>query len=174
MISRTPRLVLRPLAFEDLDSLAALRADPDVMRLIGDGQTREKKDTEEGIRKSLLHWQQHNFGRWAVLSKEDATFLGSIELWRSEESGEVELGFLFGKPHWGQGLATESSRAILRYGFETLMLDRIISGVLTDHKASRHVLEKLGLTHDAHHPDNTPKWTVYALTLSEWTEGRTG
>jgi RimJ/RimL family protein N-acetyltransferase len=46
---------------------------------------------------------------------------------------------------WGQGLATEGARAALRYGFEVVGLERIISTARADNAASRRVMEKCGL-----------------------------
>ena len=51
-----------------------------------------------------------------------------------------------GLPFWGRGLATEGATASLRYGFEELGLDRIISIAVPENLASRRVMEKLGMT----------------------------
>ena len=46
--------------------------------------------------------------------------------------------------YWGHGLATEAAAAWVAHGFETLDLDRIIAIVRPAHKASLHVLDKVG------------------------------
>lgn len=38
----THRLLLRPFRADDLDAMAAIWADPEVMRHIGEGQTRDR------------------------------------------------------------------------------------------------------------------------------------
>ena len=59
---------------------------------------------------------------------------------------EVEVGYLLGKLYWGKGYATEGAQVGMDYGFETLKLDRIVGIVHPENVASRHVLEKLGMT----------------------------
>ncbi len=41
--------------------------------------------------------------------------------------GEVDMGFRLAREHWGRGLATEAAAEVLRFGFETLELERIIA-----------------------------------------------
>ena len=48
---------------------------------------------------------------------------------------------------WGQGYAAEAARAALAYGFETLGLDRIFAITLEENRASRAVMERIGLTY---------------------------
>lgn len=62
------------------------------------------------------------------------------------ERQEVDLGYRLMPAYWEMGLATESSRACLRYGFETLHLARIIGLVHPDNVQSVRVLEKCGMT----------------------------
>jgi RimJ/RimL family protein N-acetyltransferase len=58
---------------------------------------------------------------------------------------EVEVDFLLGKSYWGKGYATEAGEAALNFAFEKLGLDEIVGIVHPENKASRRVLEKLGL-----------------------------
>ena len=48
--------------------------------------------------------------------------------------------------YWGQGIATEASIPILKYGFEKLGLKRIIGIAMPDNIGSNRVLEKIGLS----------------------------
>ena len=61
------------------------------------------------------------------------------------------LGYCFAKSAWGRGIATESAREILRFGFEELDLHRVWAGRDTANAGSIRVLEKLGMTREAHH-----------------------
>ena len=51
-------------------------------------------------------------------------------------------------PYWNQGLATEGSREVIRFAFESLGLDALVSFTAPQNTASRRVMEKLGMTHD--------------------------
>jgi len=80
---------------------------------------------------------------------ESGTLLGRIGLLHHEDWPEdpenVEVGWLLDRAVWGRGLATEGALASLRYGFQDLRLERIISIAHPDNRASRRVMEKVGL-----------------------------
>lgn len=59
-------------------------------------------------------------------------------------SGAGELGFWIGRAWWGRGLATEATRAIVRYGFAEGGLQVFSSSHFFDNPASERVLIKLG------------------------------
>ncbi len=78
-------------------------------------------------------------------------FIGFIGLayhdgWPEGEH-KTEVGWRLNRTHWGRGLATEGALASVRYGFEGLGLERIISITLPENAASRRVMEKAGLTY---------------------------
>ena len=59
--------------------------------------------------------------------------------------GEVEIGYAYGSAHWGQGIATEAAFAVIRFGFETVGLARIIGVADPTNVASRRVLGRIGM-----------------------------
>ena len=58
---------------------------------------------------------------------------------------EVEIAYLIAKPWQRQGLGAEAARALVRYGFETLGLKRLIALADPENKASIGTAEKAGL-----------------------------
>jgi ribosomal-protein-alanine N-acetyltransferase len=56
----------------------------------------------------------------------------------------AEVGYWIGEPFWGRGIATRAVMLIADYGFHTLGLIRIHTGVFDFNKASQRVLEKAG------------------------------
>jgi len=46
-------------------------------------------------------------------------------------------------------LATEGARTVMRYGFESLQLDEIVSFTVPSNVRSRRIMQKLGMTHAA-------------------------
>jgi ribosomal-protein-alanine N-acetyltransferase len=141
----TDRLILRPFVPDDLDRLAAILADPDVMRYLPGGTPRTREQTESVLRFTLDHWEQHGFGWWAVTDKVNGELIGWCGLKLTDTTGEVELLYMLARQQWGKGLATEAVTASLRYGFEELGLDRIIAVAVPENMASRHVMEKVGM-----------------------------
>jgi RimJ/RimL family protein N-acetyltransferase len=105
---------------------------------------------------------------YAVCLKENGEAIGSVGLHRNdiaESDDEYELGYWIGKPFWGRGLIPEASRALLRYAFETLGMQRIWCGHYDGNDKSRRVQEKLGFAY--HH-------TTEGLEISLLGEVRTG
>jgi [ribosomal protein S5]-alanine N-acetyltransferase len=60
---------------------------------------------------------------------------------------EVEVGYGFYEPYWGQGLATEVTQACVRFGLEILRLERLVGITSPGNLASQHVLTKCGLVY---------------------------
>ena len=54
---RTKRLLLRSFRDADLDPMAAMCADPEVMRYLGDGRTLDREDTWRQMAMFLGHWE---------------------------------------------------------------------------------------------------------------------
>ena len=80
-----------------------------------------------------------------------------------EGKEEIEIGYLFLRKSWGQGLATEAARAVRDHGFHTLGYARLISLIDPGNLASRRVAEKVGLRQEK----EVEKWgkriCVYAI-----------
>jgi RimJ/RimL family protein N-acetyltransferase len=139
----TARLRLRMFRSEDLDMLAALFADPEVMRYVGDGNPAGKEVAEKAITSIIEHWRVHGFGRWAVEDKQTGEFVGYGGLRSLFDTPEVV--YHFRSAHWGRGFATELARACLKFGFGELGFQRIVAIAKPGNTASIHVMEKLGM-----------------------------
>ena len=61
----------------------------------------------------------------------------------------AEIGYWIGEPYWGKGIATAAVKWLVEYGFETLHLIRIQTGVFEHNIASMRVLEKNGFIKEA-------------------------
>jgi ribosomal-protein-alanine N-acetyltransferase len=141
----TERLILRPFAPEDLDDLAAIRAKPEVMKYIGNGQPQTREQAARRLRTYIEHYESHGFSMCAALWKTDGRLIGLCGLFSLDRTPEIEVGYTFDQPFWGLGLATEAAHAWLRYGFEELRLKAIAAIAYPENTASRHVMEKLGM-----------------------------
>jgi len=122
------------------------------------------------------------FGYWVATHKHNEHIIGKILMgapqpvpWiRLAETSdanpiteEVELGYAFGKAHWGQGYATEACQTIVRYTFEELDLKRFINLVRRVNSASIALMKRLGFrVEDNLHPDYDT--VVGILTQTDW------
>ena len=144
----TERLLLRELRPDDLDDLAALFADPDVVRYVGDGQPAGRDEAQRALHSTLRRWQEQGFGRWAALDRKTGKFIG-MGGFRSL-FGTPEVVYHLAKENWGKGYATELAHAALRFGFEDRGFDRIVAIAKPQNTASIHVMEKLGMQYEKH------------------------
>lgn len=135
----TPHLLLRAFAPGDLDALAAIYADPEVMATIRGG-VRSRAATEAAIAAYTAEWSAHDYGVWAVTDRATGALLGMCGFVE-----RAELGYIFARAAWGRGIATEAATACLNYGFGLLDFDEIFAGALAENAGSRRVLEKLGM-----------------------------
>ncbi len=154
MILTTERLRLRPLGREDLDSLAALYADPQVMRfslgLLDREQTREKLD------RIIAASASRDCNSFSIEWLEDDRFAGICGLapQNVDDVDEIELGYRLMPEFWGRGVATEAALACRNHAFETMRLARIISIIEAANVGSIRVTEKVGLRFEK----ETHKW----------------
>ncbi len=148
---RTERLVLRAWRESDRTPFAAMGQDPRVMRHLGPLLSRAESDALAD--RIAAHFAEHGFGLWAVEAPGVAEFAGFVGLSTPRFAGHftpcVEVGWRLDADHWGRGWATEAARAALRFGFEEVGLTEIVSFTTRENWASRAVMLRLGMTHDA-------------------------
>lgn len=144
----TARLHLREFRPDDLDHLAVLLADADVIRYVGNGLPISRQESENALLSIIRHWEQHGFGRWALIDKETQTFVGYGGL--RSLMGMAEVVYHLAKAYWGRGLATELVRASLRFGFTEHQFERIVAVAKPENAASIHVMEKIGMQYEMH------------------------
>lgn len=145
----TPRLLLRRWRRADVDQLAAINADPEVMRFIGDGSVADRARTAADVAAFERLWRQRGFGRFAVELRETGELVGFVGMAIPDDLPEimpaVEIGWRLARVHWGRGVATEAARAALRYAFGEAGLDRLVSVHVLGNTGSERVMQKLGM-----------------------------
>src|SRR6185436_8426043 len=165
----TDRLLLRMIRLDDLDHLAELLSDPNVMKYVGNGQPSDRAEAERALHSIIKHWEVHGFGRWAIVEKRTGEFIGFGGL--RSLFGTPEIVYHLATAKWGRGFASEAARAILRFGFEQRAFDRIVAIAKPQNTASIHVLEKLGMRFEK----NTRYYEIdvvqYEISREEFTPG---
>jgi RimJ/RimL family protein N-acetyltransferase len=173
-IIETPRLVLRRWTDDDVKPYAAINADPDVMRWIGDGSIRDEETTRANIAKFEAYWEAGGCGMFAVEVRETGELAGftgfAVPDFLPEVMPAVEIGWRLGKSFWGRGYASEAAEAALRFGFEKGGLDRVVSIMKAANSPSERVMVKLGMRLDRELTDSRDgsPLKVYAITAEEY------
>ena len=141
----TPRLLLRRFTPGDLDELYPIFSDTEVVKYMKTGPA-SRAETEHALSTIIKHWEQHGFGRLAVIDKETGKLIGYGGLRNLD--GTPELVYLLARDYWGRGLATETALSSLKWGFEERHFERIIAVTRPEHVASRRVMEKVGMIYE--------------------------
>lgn len=149
-VIKTGRLILREWRDEDLPLIAAINGDPEAMRHFVAPLTREESDA--AIARYRVSQEKYGFCMWAVEAPGVAPVIGVLGLARTGFEPPlaigVEIGWRIAPAHWGKGYATEGAGAALRFGFETIGLDEIVSMTTPVNEPSWRVMERIGMTRD--------------------------
>ena len=132
---------------DDLDDLSAIYADADVMQFLS-GHPLTREETAGWLKYFLDGWENFGFGWWAVALKESGKLIGHCGLQFIHITPEVEVTYGLAKEYWRKGLASESARACLRYGFEELTLERIYALAEPGNTGSHRVMQRVGMSYD--------------------------
>jgi len=141
----TERLLLRAMVDTDFDDLAALYADPVVMRYYP--KTYTPDETKEFFTRILNGYQSVGYHLLATIYKPNGRFIGRCGIVRQEIEGEVipEIGYMLNKDYWGMGLATEAARKLRDFGFSAFEFDRVVSLVRPINTPSQAVARRNGM-----------------------------
>ena len=139
------RLILRPWREDDLDALAQLCADPEVMAHFP--ATLDRAGSAALLGKLMAHQAEHGFTFWALQRREDAAFVGFTGLARVGFAAPfvpaVEIGWRLARSYWGQGYALEAMRSVVGHA-ATMGLRRLSARTHLGNLRSDALLEKLG------------------------------
>jgi ribosomal-protein-alanine N-acetyltransferase len=164
IVVETEHLLFRPLMLSDLDDLAALYADPEVMRFLGGPRSRE--EVQHILNRYIREYEIYGHSFFATIEKREQRFIGQCGLLMQEVEGqpEIELGYLLAPQYWQRGLALEGTQALKDYGLQQLGFPRLISLIPPENVASIHIAEKIGM----HYEHDVDQWgqhfRLYAVT----------
>jgi RimJ/RimL family protein N-acetyltransferase len=179
----TTRLTLRPWQEADRVPFAEMNADPVVMHYFEGPFTRQQSD--EAIDRYLAAFERDGFSLFVATLRDTGDFAGTIGLQIMRFAvpnlphPAVEIGWRLTQSAQGKGLATEGARAIVDYAFNQLSLKEVVAITAIPNCASRHVMEKLGMTHrpelDFDHPHVSTghpyqRHTLYSLRNPNFNE----
>ncbi|PHR34288.1 MAG: GNAT family N-acetyltransferase [Fluviicola sp.] len=168
-IIETERLIMRPFTLDDAQASYEMNTCPEVMEYLGGPFSGSVEDISDMLQENTLgDYEKYNFGRFAVIHKETNEFMGFTGLKYVIELDEVDIGYRLKHKFWRQGYGYESTLPCVKFAFDDLGLDRIISLANPDNIASTNLMKKLGLTYEKEvhiYGDNA---VYYALNKSDW------
>ncbi len=145
----TKRLRLRPLSMRDEKDMYRYASDPAVSRHVLWDAHESLRDTRSALRSAIRQYRSGSPGSFAIERRSDRRMIGTIGfMWINTEHRSAEVGYSLARDCWNQGYATEALAAVLRFGFDTLRLNRIEAQHETSNPASGRVMQKCGMTYE--------------------------
>ncbi|HKN57181.1 MAG TPA: GNAT family N-acetyltransferase [Amycolatopsis sp.] len=159
------RLVLREMTDADLDDMAALLGDPEVMRYYPAPKSRG--EAQAWISRSQQRYREHGFGLWTVCLRDSGEFVGDCGLVRQRVDGmdEVEVGYHVRTALQGNGYATEAAAACLDFARTVLGLSRLTAIIDPANVPSQRIATKIGLRPEKHTTVFGLDRVIYAATF---------
>jgi len=170
----TERLILRMFRQEDLDAYAAMCADEEVMRYIGEGKAIDRVGAWRQMAMMLGQWCLKGHGQFALEERATGVLLGRAGYFEPEGWPGFELGWLLRRESWGKGYATEATRLLLRHAFEAMGRERVISLIRPANTRSIRVAERLGERLEGRTEIFGLDALVYAIDRKAWRPGGAG
>lgn len=179
----TARLKLRPWTVDDLEAIWPVVSDPTFPRFMSWRAHEDKSETREWLEGSARVVSSNEEIRWAIEC--DGKAIGAIGLheitWqvRAFRLDRAELGYWLAPSHQKQGYMTEAVQAVVRFGFDTIGLHKIMVTCMAENAASRRVIEKAAFRWVGRAEDDVwrdGKWhahLIYELTAPEWPDVHT-
>ena len=146
----TERLLLRKMRLDDAQAMYGYASDPEVTRYVLFETHRSVEDSEAFLRFAVEGYERGDFGGWGVILKDSGEFVGTcgVDVNYAPEHTRAELGYVLSRDHWGRGLMPEAVRAVIRFGFGCIELNRIQARCIAENTASARVMEKAGMTYE--------------------------
>lgn len=165
---QTQGLLLRPFRPDDLAAFERFGRDEAYLRYLG----RDFPDPPTFVANNI-ELDREREPSWVICLGDEV--VGSVFLGVDGEHRKADLAYLIAPSHWGMGIASEASRAIVALAFEHFDVDRVFSWTDAEHLASRRVMEHLGMRHEAtlrfhrlRRDGTRADEVVYGMLRQEW------
>lgn len=168
----TDRFILRDVEESDLQGIFDLDSDSEVHTYLGTPPIKTLEEARQVIQYIRSQYATNGIGRWAIIDKKTSDFVGWTGLKFEQELRSdfdyYDIGYRLRKKYWGQGIATLTAQKSLQYGFDQMDLDEICGGAEVEHKASNHILQKIGLTYVEQFEYDGILHNFYRIKKSDW------
>jgi [ribosomal protein S5]-alanine N-acetyltransferase len=148
-VLETERLILRRLELRDAPQVQKYAGSPEVEdTTLNIPHPYPNGAAEEFIQRTWENAAKGESYTFAITRKGVDELMGVIGMHLETKHDKAEIGYWLGKPHWGQGIMTEAVKAILRFGFKQVGLNRIYAAHFTRNPASGRVMQKAGMRYE--------------------------
>jgi ribosomal-protein-alanine N-acetyltransferase len=169
VILETKRLSLREMSLDDLDFVATMLSDPEVMRFYPKSYTR--REAQAWIERQLARYEESGHGLWIAAERTTGKPVGQVGLVQQqiEATAETELGYLIHRPFWRRGFGTEAARGCRDFAFRELDKEALISLIRPVNIPSQGVATNIGMSWNRRRVQHANlEHCVFSISRSEW------
>ena len=174
-IITTPRLILRWISEDDIDSLYEIFSNPQVMRYWSTVPLPNQEAAAELQREIAEGNESEKMFKWGIALRDSNMLIGTTTLFNLNlDNGRAEIGYALARAYWGKGYMNEALNALVSHTFEVMGLRRLEADVDPRNAASIRTLERLGFQREGFLRE---RWHVngeiqdalfYGLLRREW------
>ena len=145
----TPRLILRKLTMHDAQDIYDYSRDPLVAKHVLWDAHRSIGESRAYLRYMLRKYRACEPASWGIEFRETGKIIGTVGfMWIQSDNAAAEVGYSLSRAYWNRGIMSEALEAVIRYGFESLHLNRIEAIHELDNPASGAVMRKCGMVRE--------------------------
>ena len=143
----TERLYLRPFQLSDAKDVQRMAGHPLVYATTATIPHPYPDGAAEAWISKHSEWYRDGVGvQFAITAKKDQALLGCIDLFGiSKAHKKAEIGYWIGVDYWNQGICSEAAREVVKFGFCSLQLNKIIGRYAVHNPNSGRIMKKLGM-----------------------------
>jgi [ribosomal protein S5]-alanine N-acetyltransferase len=143
----TERLQLRGLRPGDAEAMYEYATDPEFLTHVVFTPPQSLDDERAAVAEMIASNAAGTAVSWGIVLRGQDKVVGTCGFTAiGARHARAELGYGLRRDLWGKGLMPEAVRAVVRYGFEKLGLNRIDARCFVENAASARVMEKAGMT----------------------------
>ncbi|OED34444.1 hypothetical protein AB833_32450 [Chromatiales bacterium (ex Bugula neritina AB1)] len=140
---RSQRLLLRRPVATDTSAVYQYCSDPLVTEWLAWPCCTDKTQFEQDFAAYKGKWNRAEEFYWVITRLHNPRAIGSISCRVAQQAADI--GFLFDRRVWGQGLATEAATVVLSELISVPEISRVVAVCAVENHASARVLEKIGM-----------------------------
>ena len=159
----TERLILRGPERSDLPEFTRFMTSAPSMK--AQGETVTAQQAWFGFLTGIGHWHWHGFGFFTVVEQKSGEAVGRVGLIQHAGWPDIELAWHLFEGAEGKGYATEAARAVKKWAFEELRLDRLYSYIDCENMRSQAVAKRLGAITDGTRALHEPEAEIWVHSM---------
>jgi ribosomal-protein-alanine N-acetyltransferase len=144
----TDRLILRKVQASDIEDVFEFMADEQMTKYTPLFTPAKSKDDAVKFTQNILDcYEKGEPTYFGIIYKETNKLVGLIHV-EIETCFRASISYLVNPAYWSKGIATEATKTIINFGFNTMGLKRIEATCDPRNTASVKVLEKCGMSYE--------------------------